>query len=185
MQKTIVRYGLYGVGVMVLVFGTTFLIFNKKENWELQEVIGYITIVISLLFVYFGIKHWRDNYNHGQLSFGQGLKLGTLITLLPSVAFGLFSWLEMNVLDPEFGDRYYAHYIEKTKASTPPDQLQAALQKLEADKEMFSSPVMQFGFMFLTVFLIGFIITIISALILKRNAAKSGRNTVHRENSLA
>ena len=153
---------------MVLILVTTFLIFRGNERWELQEVVGYTTIILSLLFVYFGIRHWRDNYNSGQLSFGQGLKLGTLITMFPSVAFGLFSWLEMSVLDPEFSNRYYAHYVQKIKASTPPGELQAGLEKLEAEKEMFASPLAQFGFMFLTVFFIGIIITVISSLILQR-----------------
>jgi hypothetical protein len=37
---------------------------------------------------------------------------------------------------------------------------------------MFSNPLIQFGVMFLTVFLIGVIITVISALILRRKAHK-------------
>ena len=170
MQKTVFRFGFYGIAVMLVVLLTSFFIFKGKENWETQEIVGYITIVISLLFVYFGIRHWRDNYNTGRLSFGQGLKLGTLITLFPSIAFGLFTWLEMGVLDPEFSNKYYAYYVQKTKASTPPDKLQEALQKLESEKEMFSSPFIQFAVMFLTVFLIGIVITVISSLILQRNA---------------
>lgn len=170
MQKTVFRFGLYGVVIMVVIMVATFLIFRGNEQWALQEVIGYITIVLSLLFVFLGMRHWRDNYNSGQLSFGQGLKLGTLITIFPAVAFGLFSWLEMSVLDPEFSDRYYAHYVQKMKSSTPPGELQAALQKLESEKEMFSSPIAQFGFMFLTVFMIGIIITVISSLILQRKS---------------
>ena len=155
---------------MLVVLLTSFFIFKGKENWETQEILGYTTIVISLLFVYFGIRHWRDNYNTGRLSFGQGLKLGTLITLFPSIAFGLLTWLEMSVLDPEFSNKYYAYYVQKMKASTPPDKLQEALQKLESEKEMFSSPFLQFAVMFLTVFLIGIVITVISSLILQRNA---------------
>jgi Protein of unknown function (DUF4199) len=169
MQKTVFRFGFYGMGIMLVISLILFLTLHGKQNWEVQEVIGYISIVISLLFVYFGIRHWRDNYNAGRLSFGQGLKLGTLITLFPSVAFGLFTWLEMNVLDPEFSDKYYAYYVEKLKASTPPDQWQQALQKLESEKEMFSSPFLQIGVMFLTVFLIGIVITVISSLILQRS----------------
>lgn len=168
MQKTIVRFGLFGLALMVVLLVITFLLFKREENWEKQEIIGYVTIVLSLLFVYFGIKHWKDNYNNGQLSFGQGLKLGTLITLFPSVAFGFFTWLEMNVLDPEFSNKYYSYYVQKVKASTPPDKLQATLQKLESEKEMFSSPFIQFFVMFLTVFLIGIVITVISSLILHK-----------------
>jgi hypothetical protein len=167
MRKTVVRFGLYGLGLMLAVLIINFLIFRNNYNWEVQEILGYATIILSLLFVYFGIRHWRDNYNSGRLSFGEGLKLGSLITLFPSVAFGLFTLLEMNVLDPEFSNKYYAHYQEKLKASTPPDKIQQALEKLESEKEMFSSPFLQFTFMFLTVFLIGIVITVISSLILQ------------------
>lgn len=163
---------MYGVSVMLAILLISFLIFKGNHNWEVQEVLGYATIILSLLFVYFGIRHWRDNYNNGRLSFGQGLKLGLLITILPSVAFGLFTVLEMSVLDPEFSDKYYAHVAQKIKASTPPDKLQAALQKIESEKEMFSSPFVQFAMMFLTVFLIGLIITVISSLVLQRKEKK-------------
>jgi hypothetical protein len=168
MQKTVFRFGMYGVAVMLTILLISFFSFRGQRNWEVEEVVGYVTIVLSLLFVYFGIRKWRDSYNNGRLSFGQGLKLGSLISLFPSIAFGLFSWLEMSVLDPEFGDKYYGHIAEQIKASTPPHQLQAALQKLESEKEMFSNPLMQFAVMFLTVFLIGLVITVISSLILQR-----------------
>lgn len=168
MQKTVFRFGFYGVALMSILLLIVFFMFKGKENWEVQEVIGYATIVLSLLFVYFGIRHWRDNINSGRLSFKQGLKLGTLITIFPSITFGLFTWLQMSVFDPEFSDRYYGYQVQKMKASTPPDQIQAALQKLASEKEMFTSPFLQFAVMFLTVFLIGIVITVISSLILQK-----------------
>ena len=169
MKKIVLRQGLYGIIVMTVVSATTYLIFHHRENWDLQEILGYITIVLSLSFVYFGIRQWRDQYNGGQLSFGRGLAIGTLITLLPSVAFGFLSWLEVSVIDPGFNDRYYANYVAQVKKATPPDKLAAALEKLAAEKEMFNSPFMQFFVMFLTVFIIGVIITVVSSLILRRN----------------
>jgi|GEM_PF-436659 len=172
MQKSIFRFGIYGLAVMIVLLLITFIFFKGNNNWEVQEILGYATIVLSLLFVYFGIRDWRDNYNTGQLSFGQGLKLGSLITLFPSVAFGFFTWLEMSVLDTEWANKYYAHFAQKIKASTPPDKLQDALQKLESEKEMFSSPFLQFAVMFLTVFLIGIVITVISSLILQTTKRK-------------
>lgn len=169
MKRIAFRYGMWGVAIMLIILIADFFIFQNKTNWELQEVIGYATIVVSLLFVYFGIRRWRDKENAGQLSFWRGIGLGSLISLFPSVAFGLFSWIQMNFLDPGFSDRYYNYYVEKVKQSTPPEKLQAALQKMAEEKEMFSSPVAQFLFMFLTVFVIGFIITIISTLLLRRS----------------
>ena len=169
MNKVITRYGMYGVAVLFVISLVSFLAFRGNPNYEVQEVIGYASIVASLVFVYFGIRKWRDSYNGGQLTFGKGLALGTLITLFPSVAFGLFSWIEMKYLDPEFLDKYYGYYEDKIRKTTPPAEVQAALKDMADAKEMFSSPLAQFGLMFLTVFIIGFIITIISALILRRN----------------
>jgi hypothetical protein len=168
MKKIVIKYGMYGVAVMLIISVSAFFIFKNNHNWEVQEIIGYATIVLSLLFVFFGIRHYRDTYNAGQLGFGKGLGLGTLIALLPSVAFGLLTWIE-GWIDPEWQDKYYTHYIENVKKTTSPEKLQAALKEIEVQREIFASPMAQFGLMFLTVFVIGFIIAIISALILRRN----------------
>lgn len=168
MKQIVIKYGMYGVAVMFIISVAAFVIFKNNHNWELQEIIGYNTIVLSLLFVYFGIRQWRDKYNGGELSFWRGIGIGTLISLFPSVAFGLLTWIE-GLIDPEWQDKYYAHYIEKVKKTTPPQELQATLQEIAEQREMFASPIAQFSFMFLTVFVIGFIISIISALILRRN----------------
>src|SRR5687767_975945 len=107
MKNIALRYGMYGVAVMFVLAGASFLIFKDDPQWELQEVIGYATIVLSLSFVYFGIRRWRDAYNGGTLTFWKGMGIGTVITLFPSIAFGLFSWIEMYILDPGFNDKYY------------------------------------------------------------------------------
>ena len=173
MKKITLRYGTYGVIIMVAVLLPEFFIFKNDPHYEVQEVIGFATIVASLLFVYFGIRRWRDNENAGQLGFWRGIGLGSLISLLPSLAFGLLSIIELRFLDPQFNDKYYAYYIEKAKRTTPPEQLEAAIKSINEGKEMFSSPLAQFFVMFLTVFIIGFIITIISTLILRRNKPRA------------
>jgi hypothetical protein len=168
MKKIVTRYGMYGVAVMCILLIPEFFIFKNNHNWDLQEIIGYTTIVLSLAFVFFGIRQWRDKYNAGQLSFWKGIGIGSLISLFPAVAFGLLSWVE-GLVDPEWQNEYYAHHIENVKRTTPPAELQAALKEIADQREMFSGPIAQFGFMFITVFVIGFIISIISALILRRN----------------
>jgi hypothetical protein len=160
---------------MTAILGTAFFIFRSKRNFFIEEIVGYITIVLSLLFVYVAIRQWREQYNYGALTFGQGLKIGTLVTLFPSFLFGLYSWIEMSILDPGFGDKYYNYTIENIKKTTPPGELQAALQSAAYQKEIFSNPFMQFIAMFGTVFIIGFIITIISAMILRRKQPKVSR----------
>lgn len=173
MNKTIVRYGLYSAAAMVLFFLGTYLFFgNSPSNWTLQEVLGYLSMVLALSFVFFGIRHYRNNENGGQLNFAQGMKLGLLITLISSLAFGIFDSLYVKFFWPDFGDKYYAHLKEDMSKKISGAELQKALEELSSQKEMFSNPLALFGLMFITVFLIGIIITVISTLILKTKTIK-------------
>ena len=167
MKSTLFRYSLYSV-LVLLVSGITQFFLFPKCNFEVQEVIGYLTILLSMVFVFFGIRHYRNHVNGGLLSFGQGLKMGTLIILVPSVFFGLFDIFYSKVLNPDWQKDYLAYYTEKFRKTTPPDQLQAKLDSLHSQMEMFSNPVMEFLLMFATVFIVGFIVTIISSLTLMR-----------------
>lgn len=170
MRKTVLRYGGYAVLLMAILFALSYTIFSGF-GYAGQEAVGWSSIILANVFVFFGIKYFRDKVNNGLLSFGQALKLGLLISILPSIAFGLFNVIYIAWIDPQFNEKYYGRMVEEAKASTPPDKLAAVIADMEKQKEFFSSVPMQFLVMFLSVFMIGLIVTIISAFILKRKAA--------------
>lgn len=168
MKSTVLRYGIFAtltiVGLSYIVF---FLLKNTGQG--LQEVAGYLTMLLAMIFIFLGIRHFRDRVNGGYLSFGQGLKIGILIVLIPAVAFGLFDILYTEVLNPTWKEDYYSKYIANLRKSVAADKLDSAVRKAEKEKEMFSNPVFQFLLMGGTVFIIGFIVTIISSLTLRRS----------------
>ena len=168
MKSTVYRYGIYAtLTIIVLSYVVFFLLKNIDQS--MQEVAGYLTMLLAMIFIFLGIRHFRDRVNGGYLSFGQGLKIGVLIVLIPAVAFGLFDILYTEVLNPTWKEDYYSKYIEGLRKSVAADKLDAAIRKAEKEKEMFSNPVFQFLLMGGTVFIIGFIVTIISSLTLRRS----------------
>ena len=168
MKSTVFRYGMYATLTIVgLSWGVFFLLKNMGQG--LQEVSGYLTMLLAMIFIFFGIRHFRDRVNGGYLSFGQGLKIGVLIVIIPAVAFGLFDILYTEVLNPTWKEEYYTKYIDGLKKSVAADKLDAAIKKAEKEKEMFSNPLFQFLLMGGTVFIIGFIVAIISSLTLRRS----------------
>jgi hypothetical protein len=169
MKKTTLRYGLYATVLLVALSAVDFFIIAKLAGPAVQEIAGYLTMLLSMVFVFIGIRHYRDQVNGGSLSFVQGLKIGLLIIIIPSVCFGLFDILYTEVIHPGWMNEYYVAYAERLKTSTPPDKLDAVLKKMNEEKEMFSNPLIQFLLMSLTVFIIGFIVTIISAITLRRS----------------
>jgi len=169
MKSTVFRYGLYSVTAIVALSAIEMFIIEPNTNFSTSEIAGYLIMLISMIFVFIGIKHYRDHVNNGSLTFGQGLKVGILIVLIPSVAFGLFDLLYTKVINPGWMENYYAKMLENIKKTTAPEKLDATLKSLQANKELFSNPIMEFLLMALTVFIIGFIVTIISSLTLRRN----------------
>ena len=168
MKSTVYRYGIYATLTIVgLAWGAFFLLKNAGQG--IQEVAGYLSMLLAMVFIFLGIRHFRDKVNGGYLSFGQGLKVGLLIVLIPAVAFGLFDILYTEVLNPTWKEDYYSKYIDGLRKSVATDKLDAAIKKAEKEKEMFSNPVFQFLLMGGTVFIIGFIVTIISSLTLRRS----------------
>ncbi len=79
-------------------------------------VVGYTTIVISFLFVYFGMRSYRDNVLGGHISFGKGFQAGILITLI-SCVFYVAAWLVIyyNFI-PDFADKYAVPTWSRTSA---------------------------------------------------------------------
>jgi len=169
MKQTIFRYGIYATLLIVALGGINYFIVAKYADHSLQEVAGYLTMFLSMIFVFLGIRHYRDQINGGSLSFGQGMKIGVLIVLIPAVCFGFFDLLYTQVLNPGWVDEYYKIMIDQLKANTPADQLTVKLKEMEQQKEFFSNPVLLFLVMAATVFIIGLLVTIISSIALRRS----------------
>ncbi len=167
MKNTVLRYGIWSA---LSIFGL-FLISGlalKNLDFSTQEIYGYVSIIISLSFVFFGIKHFRDRENNGLISFGKGLAIGLLISLFASVTFGLYNVIYVEYIDPEFMTKYYDYSVEQVSKTLSGDELQAKLKKMEEEKDLFAQPFMNFSLMFLTVFMIGLIISLISSLVLSK-----------------
>ena len=50
-------------------------------------VIGYTTMVLSFMLVFFGIRSYRENVGEGTIAFGRAFAVGILITLISSVLY--------------------------------------------------------------------------------------------------
>lgn len=175
MKKMVLRYGLYSAAVMMGVFLFTFFFIGKESElgFKISEIIGYATILLSMIFVFLGIKKHRDENNNGSITFWEALLTGTLIAAIPALAFGLYNLFYIEVLDPEFLDKYYNYRLEQAQTTLSSEEFETEKSKMESEKEMFQSPATQFFVMFLTVFVIGFIVSLISSIILKKEEAPS------------
>ncbi|MCH9660987.1 MAG: DUF4199 domain-containing protein [Bacteroidetes bacterium] len=168
MKTTSIKYGIYSALTIVVLFVIGWFIGKGLDlGYSGQEVVGYTTIIVSLSFVFFGIKHYRDRENDGQVSFGKALLIGILITFFAAIAFGIVD-IVYQYLNPNFTTEYYNHHVAELKTTLSGVELETKLAQMEAQRELFSSKTMSFLLMSMTVFVIGFIVSLLSALILQR-----------------
>jgi len=166
MKKTVLRFGLFGVLTICALSILIWALIDVVDN-TMGEVIGYSSMVVSLLFVFFGIKHFRDKENNGIVTFGKALLIGVLISFMVSLAFGILDVIYVKYINPEFMTEYYEGMLEQAQ-SLPAEEFEARKAELESEKEMFLNPIIHFFIMSMMVFVIGFIISLLSALILQR-----------------
>ncbi len=167
MKQTVLRYGAYGAITICVLFIISWYALGNL-SMSLQEILGYVSIIVSLSFVFLGIKHFRDKENEGKVSFKKALVIGILISLITALVFGLLDILYTEVLNPEFMDAYYEEVVQEMRTNLPTDEFHVKITELESQREQFSNPLLSFIFMAMTVFVIGFIISLLSSLILQQ-----------------
>jgi hypothetical protein len=166
MKRTILRFGLYS-SISICAFSLLIWALIDSIDDTSGEIIGYSSMVVSLLFVYFGIRHFRDRENNGMVTFGKALRIGILISLMASLAFGILDVIYVKFINPDFMTEYYDRMLEQSQ-SLPVEEFEIRKAELESEKEMFLNPFIHFFIMSMMVFVIGFIISLLSALILQR-----------------
>jgi hypothetical protein len=85
-KKTVLTFGLIS-GVIIAVLMGINTIFAERIGFDRAVIVGYTTMLIAFLLVFFGIKSYRDNVGGGEISFGRAFTVGILITLITCVFY--------------------------------------------------------------------------------------------------
>lgn len=163
MKKTVLTFGLIsGALITIMMWGT--IPFMHKIGYNRALIIGYTTMVLSFMMVFFGIRSYRENYGGGAITFGRAFAIGILITLISSVIY-VISWETMYFGLPGFGAKFVATYSEMIKNSgDSPEKIQAQLDMMKS----LNNPFFNAAIAFIEPLPVGLIITLISALVLKK-----------------
>ena len=168
MKKIVLTFGLIsGLISAALMLATVPFIY--QIGFDKGMYIGYTAIVLSFLLVFFGIRSYRETVGNGQISFGRAFKVGILITLI-SCVFYVVTWLFVYfAFLPDFADKYTAYLIEQSRASgASAEDIANQAAQMRNMRWILENPLLNAAVAFLEPFPIGLIITLISALILRK-----------------
>ena len=168
MKKVVLIFGLISAALMSL-FMFTMMSFIDKIGMDNGVILGYASMVLAFMLVFFGIRSYRDNVGGGSLTLGRAFAVGILITLISSICY-VIAWeiVYFNFM-PDFLDKYSAYMIEKARAAgATPEAIQKQVDEMQQFKKLYSNLFINFAFSFLEPFPVGLVITLVSSLILRK-----------------
>ncbi|MGH9883987.1 MAG: DUF4199 domain-containing protein [bacterium] len=171
MKKTVWTFGLISGAILSAMMLAT-MPFQDRIG-DKGEVVGYTTMVLSFLLIYFGVRSYRD-LTGGNLSFGRALAVGLMITAVSSACY-VATWEIMyySKLAPDFLAQYQAQTIEKAKAG---GASQADIDKKLADMkkwaELYKNPIINSAITFLEPLPVGVVIALVTAGVLRTRRRK-------------
>jgi hypothetical protein len=175
MRRIVLTFGLIGGAIISLMMTVGFVLVDRI-GFESGEALGYTSMVLAFLMVYFGIRSFRDNVAGGTIRFKRAFTVGLLITLVTSACY-VAAWevIYYTGMAGDFVDKYTAHTLEKARADGASE---AEIAKQSADMsrfmELYRNPFVNVGMTFLEILPVGIVMTLLSAAILrtrKPNAA--------------
>ncbi|WP_075340307.1 DUF4199 domain-containing protein [Tenacibaculum agarivorans] len=167
MKQTIIKYGLFSLITASVLFFLA-LTLGKSLPYSTQEIIGYLSMITSLSFVFLGIKYFRDKENNGKVSFGKALVIGVLISAFAGIGFGIMDYVYTTQINPNFASEYLEKSLEVMKVSLSPEEFEIKKAELTQQMQQYGGSGFMAFIMFATVVIIGFIISLLSALFLQR-----------------
>jgi Protein of unknown function (DUF4199) len=173
MKKIVLTFGLISGAIAMLMMIVTIPLVGRV-SYEYLTVLGYTIFVVCFLMVFFGIRSYRDNVGGGTMSFGKAFTVGILITLI-SCGIYVISWeiIYQNFV-PDFLEKYSAYILEKMRAAgASQDELNRQIQENNQFMQMYRNPLVRYAFTLMEALPVGLLITLISALVLKRKTPKA------------
>jgi hypothetical protein len=170
MKRNVWVFGLLsGLVIAVFMLISANLCYNNP-NYEGSMVLGYAGMLLAFSFVFIGIKNYRDKYFGGNITFLEALKVGGIIALISSTVYVAVWLVDYYLFVPDFMDHYIQHVLTQAKKDGASQaEINKQITEMAGYRDMYKTPFGVILMTYLEPLPVAIIVTLISALILKRN----------------
>lgn len=165
-MNTVLRYG-----TLIFILNTLFVLVLytlgfHNEKIEHSQAISWLMFLIPSVLTFLGIKEIRDKENGGYLSYGRCFKPGFLMVLISSIPYSLFIYVYYTIINPESLEAITLLQEQNLlDAGVSEDQIESMMEMTK----LFMTPTVMTGSSLLMSIIIGLIIVLIVAAILKKD----------------
>jgi Protein of unknown function (DUF4199) len=168
MKKIVWTFGLIAGAVLSAMMLLT-LPFQDKIGFESGAVIGYTTMVLAFLMIYFGVRSYRDNVAGGTVKFGRAFSVGLLIALVGTACYVATWEVIYYKLAPDFTAKYAAAAVNRVKqGGGTAEQVAAKEKEMAAFSESYRNPLINIAYTTLEPLPVGLLFALGTAGLLSR-----------------
>src|SRR5215207_636048 len=143
MKKIVLTFGLIAGAILSAMMLLVTIPFHDALGYDGGLIVGYTSMVLAFLLIYFGVRSYRDNVAGGTVRFGRAFAVGALIGVVASLCY-VATW-EVIYFNTDLGSRaiesYQADVLKKARASGATDEAIATQRaELEAFAEDYRNP---------------------------------------------
>ena len=172
MKKIVLTFGLIAGAIISGMFLLT-IPFHDAIGFDRGAIVGYTSMILAFLLIFFGVRSYRDNVAGGTVRFGRAFAVGALIGLVASVCYVAMWEAVFFKIAPEFGTsyltKYQAHAVAKARAK---GETEAEIAKMKAEMDAFAvqyrNPVINAAYTFLEPLPVALVVALVSAGVLSR-----------------
>lgn len=144
------------------------LVLAEPGSAGTSEIFGYTLMLLALSVTYFAIRRYRDTVLGGTIRFGQGFRLGLVISVVAALAYVVTWEIYSAVSGTDFIDTYTNELIAQMRAEGMEGaELNAEIQKMEKFKASYANPFFRIPVTFSEIFPVGLLVSLVSAALLR------------------
>ena len=168
MSKIVWTFGLIS-GAIISVLMLLTIPFQDEIGFDHSLIIGYTTMVVAFLLIYFGVRSYRDNVAGGTVRFGRAFAVGASIGLVASLCYvAMWQVVYFNFM-PDFLTKYQSQMIEEARVK---GESEAAIAKMKTEfeqmAEQYNKPLFNAAYTIMEPLPVALLISLVSAGVLSR-----------------
>jgi len=169
MKKTVLLFGLasgaLAAGMMLLGMRLA-----MAHGYRVAETVGFTSIVLSSLLVFFGVRSHRER--EGGLRFGRGFAVGAAICGTACAVYALTWGVTSLWLLPDLPAKLATCMVDQARADGKSDkEIAETMRQAEEMRRMEANPFLNVGEAFLEPLPFGLAAALIAAAVLRRRPA--------------
>jgi hypothetical protein len=169
MKKIVLTFGLISGAILAATLVISLQFKDAIGFDRAGYVLGYTSMVVAFLLIFFGVRSYRDNVAGGAVRFGRALAVGALIGAVGSACY-VATWEVIYFkFAPDYMAKYQEHEVEKARASGATEEA-IARKRAELAKfmQMYQNPAINAAITLLEPLPVALVMALVSAGVLSR-----------------